>query len=110
MSVIEVNSASAPTALVIDTPTTLVTETTVGVYQLFIDSNALAAGDVLVVRSKIKIVSGGTARLLEQKVIGGVTGEKAWCTDPVMVAHEIQYELEQTDGTGRSIPWSVLRG
>lgn len=110
MSVIEVDFEASPAALVLDTPTNLVTETTPGVYQLFLDSNALAAGDILVVRSKIKVTSGGTARTLEQKVLGGITSDKAWCTDPVMVAHEVIYELEQTDGTGRSIPWSVVRG
>jgi hypothetical protein len=110
MSVVEANSASAPAALTLDTPTTLDTDTTAGVYQLFLDTNALAAGDVLIVRTKMKVTSGGTTRLFEQKVLAGVTGPKAFCTEPVMIAHYVEFELEQTDGTGRSIPWSVVRG
>lgn len=109
MSVIEVDSESAPAALTLDTPSTLVTETTAGVYQLIIDTNNMAAGDVLVVRSKLKVVSGGTSRLFEEEVLAGITSSKAWSTEPIAIAWEIIYELEQTDGTGRIIPWSVLR-
>jgi hypothetical protein len=109
MSVVEVDFASAPTALVLDTPTSLDIETTPGVYQLVLDTNALIAGDILVIRSKIKVVSGGTARLFEEEVVAGVTASKAYSTEPVAVAWEIEYELEQTDGVGAVVPWSVLR-
>lgn len=110
MSVVIVDSASAPSALVLDTPTVLDSETTPGVYQLFVDTNAMLAGDVLIIRSRVKVVAGGTARLFEERVLGGVTGPKAWCTDPIMVGDYVEYELEQTEGTGRSFPWSVVRG
>lgn len=110
MSVIEVDGASAPAALTLDTPAVITSQTDPGVYQLFIDTNNMAAGDVLIVRSRVKVVSGGTARLFEEKVLGGVTGPKAFCTEPVEVAWHIEYELEQTEGTGRIIPWSVVRG
>jgi hypothetical protein len=110
MSVIEVAGASAPSALVLDTPTLLDSQSTAGVYQLFIDTNNMAAGDVLIIRSRVKVVSGGTARLFEEKVLGGVTGPKAFCTEPIEVAWYVEYELEQTEGTGRIFPWSVVRG
>lgn len=109
MSVIEVASAAAPTALTIAAPSILTTETTPGVYQLTVDTNNLVSGDILVIRSRLVIVSGGTSRLFEEEVLAGVTAAKMWTTEPVSVAWEVQYELEQTAGTGRIFPWAVLR-
>lgn len=109
MSVTEVASASAPSALTLVTPSTLTTQTTAGVYQLIIDTTNLVAGDILVVRSRIKVVSGGSSRLFEEEVAAGVTASKAWSTEPIAIAWEIIYELEQTTGTGRVVPWSALR-
>lgn len=109
MTVIEVASASAPTALTLNTPSTLTTETTPGVYQLVIDAANLSGGDILVVRSRIIIVSGGSTLLLEEEVLAGVLGPKAWMTEPIGITQSVSYELEQTAGTGRVIPWAVLR-
>ncbi len=109
MSVVEVDFASAPAALTLDVPDSLSIQTTPGVYQMVLDTNAMVAGDILVIRSKIKVVSGGTARLFEQEVVAGVTAAKAYSTEPVAIAWEIEYEIEQTDGVGAVIPWSVLR-
>lgn len=109
MSVIEVAVDGAPAALVIATPTTLTTETTAGVYQAVLDMNNLAANDLLIVRSKIKVVSGGTSRVLEEYTLAGVTAQKIMMTEPIPIAWEVIYELEQVAGTGRSIPYSILR-
>lgn len=112
MSVIEVASAAAPTALVVAAPTILTTQTAPGVYQLTIDTFNLVAGDVLVIRSRIMVVSGGSSRLFEEEVLAGVTAAKMWTTEPISVAWEVQYELEQTahgGSGGKVIPWAVLR-
>lgn len=109
MSVLEVASDASPTALTLAAPVTLTTQTTPGVYQLVVDGNNLVGTDILIVRTKIKIVSGGTSRLLFEEVVPAGSIEKIWSTEPMSIAWEVVYEIEQVAGTGRVIPWSALR-
>lgn len=110
MALTQVDSASAPSALTLDTPSTLSTQTTAGTYILRLDLDNLAAGDVLICRIKTKVVSGGTSRVEHEVAYAHAQSEKHAISDPIPVVHEIVCELEQTDGTGRVVPWSLLRG
>lgn len=106
-------SASAPSALTLNTPATLDTETADGTYLLWLDLNNMAEAasqDRLVVRFKCKIFSAGTSRLAKEVTFDGDQVENFWLSDPMtIVAGEIVFEIEQTLGTGRSIPWKVIK-
>jgi hypothetical protein len=93
----------------LDTEHTLDTETAAGVYVLVVDMNALAAGDVVILRIKTKYASGGTSRLAYSATYANAQSEPNKYSIPVPVDAEIICTLEQTDGTGRDFPWNLLK-
>lgn len=98
-------------ACTLDTEHALATISTAGVFVLDLDVNALAAADVLLVRAKKKVRTGGTTRLLDQWTIGGATPpvEKVFTTYPINSLWELVFTIEWTDGTAGSIPWEVTQ-
>lgn len=84
--------------------------TTTGVFQLFLDVNALAAGDVLEVRMKEKVIAGGTARAMMWSLAGAQGADDAlFATPPMTLGIGWSATIKQTAGTGRAIPWSLRR-
>lgn len=92
---------------VISTEHTLDTITTSGSFVIGIDANALAIGDVLVLRVKVKVRSVGTTRLAYEATYAHVQGEPVIVSIPVASTNEIVFTLEQTAGTGRAFPWEI---
>lgn len=89
---------------------TLTDETADGTYVLLLDLNALASGDILIARVKMKVRASGTSRVvLEQSFSGVQSPEVIFLSDPLPVVHEVVFTIEQTAGVGRTIPWSVVR-
>ncbi len=107
MAVTEV--ASGTQAATIGTEHTLSTQTGAGVYTLVVDLADLAAGDIVTLRLKTKVLSGGASRLAFVAEYAHAQAAPAAVSVPVPVAHEITATLEQTAGTGRSFDWSLLR-
>ena len=101
-------AASGTQVATISTEHTLATITTPGTYVLRVDANALALGDRLVLRAKVEALSGGTRRLLFSGVFEHVLADKIADSIPVPVVHGVEFTLQQTAGTGRSFPWSVI--
>lgn len=93
----------------LDTEHTLATITTPGIYQLQVDLNNMVLGDVLIVRSKLKVRSTGTTRLLTTSRYAHVPSELVAVTIPVVATNEVVFTIEQTDGTGRAYPWEVVQ-
>lgn len=89
------------------TEDTLATVTGTKFYQLWVDLNDLVDGDVLVVRAKYKVLSGGTSRILYQATYTHAQGEPIVCTVPIASDQELVFSLIQATGTA-SIPWKVL--
>lgn len=106
MAVTEATSGSQTAT--ISTEHTLATITTPGVYVLRVDVNALALGDRLVLRAKVRARSGDTTRQLFSAVFEHSQADKIADSIPVPVVHELVWTLQQTAGTGRAFPWSVL--
>lgn len=106
MAVTSVGSASQSATL--DTEHTLDTETTAGVYVFVLDTNAMVAGDITIIRIKTKYASGGTSRLAYTATYANAQSEPIKYSIPIPVDTEIIVTLEQTDGTGRSYPWNLL--
>jgi len=102
------NSDGSQTA-VISTEHTLGTITTAGTYQLQVDMNALANGDTVVLRTKLKVRSSGTTRLMYEDSYSHVQSQLVAVTIPAAATNEVVFTLEQTAGTGRAFPWEIVQ-
>jgi hypothetical protein len=107
MAVTSVGSGTQTATL--DTEHTLDTETTAGVYVLVVDTNAMVAGDIVILRIKTKDKSGGDSRLAYQATYANAQSELHKYSIPIPVDTEILCTLEQTDGTGRDFDWNLLK-
>lgn len=112
MAVTQHASASAPSALTLDTETFLGTDpdTTAGAFQFVVDVNAMARIDRLVIRLYEKTTgSGDTARMFLEIVLTNEQQERLWVSPCFLLLNGWRFSLEQTDGTGRSFPWSIRK-
>lgn len=82
-------------------------ETDDGVYQVFLDLNALAAGDIFELRLYEKVLSGSTQRLVESKPFSGAQGAPNGMTYAFTVLHGWDLTLIKIAGTDRAIDWSI---
>lgn len=100
--------SSGSQACTLDTEHTLATITTAGTYQLMLDLSNLVIGDILVARLKCKAFSAqGSVILFEQFFSGPPGNEKLALSPPIPAPIELVATIEQTDGTGRTVPWAV---
>lgn len=86
---------------------TLDTVTDPGNYVLKVDSNAMAAGDTIVLRMKTRVLSGGTDRIELEDTFSGSQNPPILTSIPVESPHQLIATLEQVAGTLRSFPWSI---
>lgn len=84
-------------------------ETTDGIYQLFVDTANMVAGDVLEIRIKEKVVSAGTIRQVLMSTLAGVQSDPAWASPSLILLHGWDMTIKQTAGTGRAFPWSIRK-
>lgn len=75
--------------------------------QLFLDLNALAAGDSFRVRAYDAISSAGTVRVVAEWVISGVQTQPIWATPTLLLLHKWDFSVTRTAGSDRSIAWSI---
>ena len=106
----QIDSASAPSALVIDTETTMGTDPqlTDGTLVLMLDMVNAVAGDVFVVKVYEKLTATGDTQ--KARIIGSIVGaqpEDLWFSIPVFGLFGGKFTIEQTDGTGRVVPFSI---
>lgn len=80
-----------------------------GVYQFWVDTANMVAGDTLELRVKEKVISAGTQRLVYLATQVGATLEKAQVIPSVVLLHGWDFTLKQTTGTGRDFPWSIRK-
>ena len=102
--------ASGTQTATIGTEHTLATVTTAKTLLLIVDKNAMVGSDKLELRSKTKILSGGTTRVED---IGRYFGaqsadDKIARSIPIPSDQEAVFTLKQTAGTGRAYPWKVM--
>lgn len=87
--------------------TTLGAITTDGVYQLFIDFNAMAAGDQYQVRIYEKVYSSGTQRVAYEAILTGTQGTPIFVAPSMVLINGWEMTVKRLAGTDRSIPWSI---
>ena len=82
-----------------------------GVYQIFLDINAVANGDIFEVRVKEKITSGGTQRVAFMFYISDAPGADGagWVSPSLILLHGWDVTLVKIAGTDRSIPYSIRK-
>lgn len=106
-SIAQVTSGTQSATL--DTEHTLSTQTDAEVYVLAVNLSNMQAGDATTLRVKAKVVSSGSAALAFERTYVDAQTEDVAYSNPVPSAHSVTCTLEQTDGTGRSYEWSVLK-
>ena len=82
-------------------------DTTDGVYQAFIDFNALTATEVYEFRVYEKVLSGSTQRVAMIETITGVQSSPVYVTPSLILMHGWDMTLLKVAGTDRSIDWSI---
>lgn len=107
MAITQVTSGTQTATL--DTEHTLTTETSAEIYILAVNLSNMVSGDITILRIKPKVLSGGSAALAFQQTFSDAQTEDVVYSEPVPSAHSVAFTLEQTDGTGRSYEWSVLK-
>lgn len=84
-------------------------ETSDGVFQAFLDLNALAAGDVFVFKVYEKVLSSSTQRLAYSATFAGAQGAPVWVSPCLILMHGWDMTLNKVSGTDRSIDWSIRK-
>jgi hypothetical protein len=84
-------------------------QTTDGVFQLFLDLNALAAADQFRLRLYEKYDSGGTTRLVEEWIFSNAQAKPGFFTPAFTLGEGWEFSLLKIAGTDRTIPWSIRK-
>jgi|SaaInlStandDraft_4_1057021.scaffolds.fasta_scaffold03943_9 hypothetical protein len=102
------SNSSGTQAATVTSEHTLATITTVGTFVLYVDMNALALGDELILRAKVKVTSGGTTRLAYAGTYKNVQENLVAISIPIASVNEVVFTLHQAAGTSRSFPWEIV--
>lgn len=87
--------------------TTLSAQTADGIYQVFLDLNALTATEEYRFRIYEKTRSTDTQRVVEEVIISGVQSQPVYVTPALLLMHGWTYTLKKNQGTDRTINWSI---
>lgn len=86
---------------------TIATQGTSGVYQVFCDLNAVAAGDVFELKGYEKALIGSTQRVVFSARFSGAQSAPLWASPSLVLMKGWDFSLKKISGTDRSIIWSV---
>lgn len=86
-------------------------DTTDGIYQCFLDLNALANGDTFEFRVYEKVQSTDTQRVAFMATFSNAQGADAaiWVSPSFILLHGWDMTLKKFAGTDRTITWSIRR-
>jgi len=80
-----------------------------GLYQAFIDLNALAAGDTFVFKVYEKVRTGDTQRVVYEATFTGVQSQPIWVSPSLILGVGWDMTLDKTAGTDRAINWRISK-
>ncbi len=83
------------------------TDTTVGIFQAFIDFAAVAAGDVFEFRMYEKARAADTQRLAYSARMAGAQSTPLWVSPSFILGAGWDMSLKKISGTDRAITWSI---
>lgn len=101
-------SSSGTETTVLNTPATLAAPAAANVYQFMVDSSAMAAGDVTLLTIKAKVLTAGAKGILHVETLTGAQSAPIFLSPPVTAPFGADFIIEQTAGTVRAYPWSVM--
>ena len=88
--------------------TSLSAQTTDGIYQLFIDLNALVTGDEFKLRIYEKVQSSSTQRVVQEVTFyNAQSPEFIYVSASMLLLHGWTMTLQRTQGSNRAIPFSI---
>lgn len=111
MAIAEYKSLSAVTVgtselSIVSGTTTLATDTTDGVYQLFVDASNMAKGDDFTIRIYEKVKGAGTKRVLFTATLSNAQAE-LFVTPTLILMHGWDMTLQKSAGTDRAFDASI---
>lgn len=83
------------------------TDTTAGIFQAFLDLNALAAGDEFRFNVYEKVRTGDTQRLVYTATFAGAQGTPVWVSPTLILGVGWDMTLDKIAGTDRAINWRI---
>ena len=83
--------------------------TTAGVYQVFLDTNDMVAGDQLQIRIYEKCRSGDTQRVIYEAILTGLMAA-TWVSPALMLLNGWDVTLKTLAGTSITVLWSIRKG
>jgi len=107
MAILESSGTQTAT---LTTEHTLATLTGSKMYQAFVDCAALVSDEIVTIRVKMKCLTGGTSRTVQQITYNAQDAVVNPLIAMAPFLSDIEYvvTLEQNNGTGRAFPWKVL--
>jgi len=84
-------------------------QTTVGVFQFFIDLANMDAGDQYQIRIYEKYDANGSQRLMEEWIVTGAQSKPLFPTPSFMLGEGWDITMKKLAGTDRTIYWSIRR-
>jgi hypothetical protein len=88
--------------------TTLASSTDVGVYQIFIETDNMVAGDEYNIFIKEKVIAGGTQLNIYSATLDGRQGSP-FITPTLVLMLGWDVTMDLVTGTARSISWSIRK-
>ncbi len=82
-------------------------DTTAGIFQAFLDLNALAAGDEFVFKVYEKVRTGDTQRLIYAATFRDAQGTPVWVSPQLILGVGWDMTLDKVAGTDRAINWRI---
>ena len=89
--------------------TTLATVTDDGVYQVFLDLNALTVTEEYLMQVYEKVQSTGTKRVVFAATFLGAQGQPVWVSPSLILLHGWDVTMTKVSGTDRTIEWSIRK-
>lgn len=95
---------------VLDTPADLETSTTAGIFVAQWNLELNVKGDITRCYVKTKVLTGDTAAIVFEGVYANdLVGSPIIQSPPIVSMFSLTMSIEQTDGTGRNVPWALIR-
>ncbi len=84
-------------------------DTNAGLYQAFLDLNAVAAGDVFEFRIYEKVRTGDTQRLVASARFANAQAAPVWASPALVLGVGWDMTLKKISGTDRAINWRISK-
>ena len=82
------------------------TDTTDGVFQVFLDVSDMVAGDILQIRAYEKVQSTSTQRIIFECILRDTQSTPVWVSPSLILLHGWDFTLDALAGT-ITVEWSV---